>query len=52
MRNNWKRYILVLIIAALLYSLLAFILPFERNAVFYIAYGCAMLLILAQLLVA
>ena len=52
MRNNWKRYILVLIIAALLYSLLTFILPFERNAVFYIAYGCAMLLILAQLLVA
>lgn len=52
MRNNWKRYILVLMIVALLYSLLTFILPFERNAVFYIAYGCAMLLILAQLLVA
>ena len=52
MKHNWTRYALILVILALVYSAIAFTLPFTRNAVFYMAYGCSMLLILMQMLIA
>ena len=52
MKHNWTRYALILVILALVYSVIAFTVPFTRNAVFYMAYGCSMLLIFVQMLIA
>ena len=51
MTKNTKRGILILVLVAVLFNLIAFLVPFHKTPVFWIGYGFGMIAILLQLYV-
>lgn len=49
MKKNTVRGMILLIVVAAVFSLIAFVLPVEKTAVFWIAYGCGLAAVLFQL---
>lgn len=49
MTKNTARGMILLIVVAAVFSLIAFVLPVEKTAVFWIAYGCGLFAVLFQL---
>ena len=49
--NYHKRVLAVIFIAFATFNLLVFVIPFQRNAVFWIAYAFAVIAILSQALI-
>ena len=49
MKKNTVRGMILLAVVAAVFSLIAFVLPVEKTAVFWIAYGCGLFAILFQL---
>lgn len=49
MKKNTVRGMILLAVVAAVFSLIAFILPVEKTAVFWIAYGCGLFAVLFQL---
>ncbi len=49
MKTNKTRGILTLMIVLAVFSVIAFVIPFPKNAVFWIAYACGIIAILFQL---
>ena len=48
MNRNGARGILILVVLAVVFSVVAFAIPFEKNTVFWIGYACGMFAILFQ----
>ena len=49
MKKNTVRGMILLAVVAAVFSLIAFVLPVEKTAVFWIAYGCGLVAVLFQL---
>ena len=49
MKKNTVRGMILLIVVAAVFSLIAFVLPVEKTSVFWIAYGCGLFAVLFQL---
>ena len=48
MKKNAVRGIVLLVVVAAVFSLIAFVIPFEKTTVFWVAYGCGLFAILFQ----